>query len=282
MLAFSELMLATMAVRQGSDVQNIEQLHTRFHQACYDLGCSGDRMAARFQTVYPRGGPEFSGPQQDAHEFMLMLLEAVDEDQELFAPLSQMYILTAKDDPKLKKDKVEPGLPVVSVPLDGRGFSQLLKPTREEMDADNAIDFDEHGMHEAVKVDSFSHPNPGSIKLMNLHAKAFGSDLYGRSHKKTEEARNLVLKHPFEKLPVTVMNSTTQREETLEVEIVSMVAHIGSAANSGHYVAYEKKDGQWYLYNDNYTAKVADIKEEFRRNPGMVPYVMSYQNSNGE
>ncbi len=40
-------------------------------------------------------------------------------------------------------------------------------------------------------------------------------------------------------------------------ELFGIVSHLGKATSHGHYVAHLKKEGKWYLFNDN---KVAESK----------------------
>jgi len=43
-----------------------------------------------------------------------------------------------------------------------------------------------------------------------------------------------------------------------EYDLVSFVSHLGRTPDSGHYVTHAKKDGVWYLFNDNKVAVSAD------------------------
>jgi ubiquitin carboxyl-terminal hydrolase 22/27/51 len=43
-------------------------------------------------------------------------------------------------------------------------------------------------------------------------------------------------------------NSTLDVEDT-QYELFALTVHIGSL-DSGHYVAYTKRNGKWYLFND--------------------------------
>ena len=68
--------------------------------------------------------------------------------------------------------------------------------------------------------------------------------------------------------------------ETIEYELISVIAHIGESSMSGHFIAYCKSpvDKKWYKYND---AMISECNNDFNNmnynNYKSIPYVLFYQ-----
>ncbi|GAB65252.1 ubiquitin carboxyl-terminal hydrolase a [Plasmodium cynomolgi strain B] len=48
-----------------------------------------------------------------------------------------------------------------------------------------------------------------------------------------------------------IVNRNKCEDGLANYELVASIVHMGSNANSGHYICYIKDDSQWYVYNDN-------------------------------
>ncbi|KJP89125.1 hypothetical protein AK88_01211 [Plasmodium fragile] len=48
-----------------------------------------------------------------------------------------------------------------------------------------------------------------------------------------------------------ILNRNKCEDGLANYELVASIVHMGSNANSGHYMCYIKDDAQWYVYNDN-------------------------------
>ncbi|EUD66968.1 ubiquitin thiolesterase [Plasmodium inui San Antonio 1] len=48
-----------------------------------------------------------------------------------------------------------------------------------------------------------------------------------------------------------IVNRNKCEDGLANYELVASIVHMGSNANSGHYICYIKDDAQWYVYNDN-------------------------------
>ncbi|CAK83700.1 unnamed protein product (macronuclear) [Paramecium tetraurelia] len=46
--------------------------------------------------------------------------------------------------------------------------------------------------------------------------------------------------------------------QTSKYQLFACIVHLGKSVQSGHYVSYIKKNGEWILYNDSKVAKIAD------------------------
>ncbi|ANQ06742.1 Ubiquitin carboxyl-terminal hydrolase a [Plasmodium coatneyi] len=49
----------------------------------------------------------------------------------------------------------------------------------------------------------------------------------------------------------SIVNRNKCEDGIANYELVASIVHMGSNANSGHYICYIKDDSQWYVYNDN-------------------------------
>lgn len=281
MLSFAELAEATLRERSGLDAGNIEGHLWKVHKACYQLGQSIDIESNAFNRYYPNGPDlNFSGRQWDSQEFTAKLLEIVDEDNHLSSPISQGYIIQTTDGSNLTKERTGTPQTIMSVPIDGRGLEACLARKKEAMEQAQWVRFSDGNDHAADKTDFLVHPHPQMVQRLNIQAKAFTTNKRtGADIKLTNEARNLVLKHPFEHIHVPLVNKATDQTEKVPVQIKSIVAHIGDAPDAGHYVAFEKQGDQWYLYDDSHTSPV-DINQVFASNPGMIPYIFQYERVN--
>ena len=47
----------------------------------------------------------------------------------------------------------------------------------------------------------------------------------------------------------------TYRDGNGEYELTAIISHMGTSHLVGHYVAHIKKEGQWYIFNDEKVAK---------------------------
>lgn len=278
MLSFAGLAEATLKARSDQSVSDIEKHLWRLHQACYELGQSQDIEAVAFRRYYPHG-PEkgYSGKQWDSHEFMVKLLEIVDEDSQLSDQLSQAYTIQTTDGSQHRKERTGTPQSIISVPIDGRSLEECLSPSTATMEQRDWVIFSDGKEHAADKTDFFVHPNPQDIRRLNIQAMAFGTNQHtGVTGKLTREARGLVLQHPFEQIKVPLVNGTSKQTESIPMQVKSIVAHTGNSVDVGHYVTFEKQGNQWYLYDDNRTMSVS-LKEVMESQPGMVPYMFQYE-----
>lgn len=279
MLRFADLAEATMKARSGQGSKDVEHLLHDFHLACYELGQSRDIEQRAFKRLYPNGAEQdFGGPQLDSTEFMTKLLEIIDEDNQLSNPVSEAYIIKTTDGSQQRKDRTGSPLRIISVPIDGRSLEECLAPRTEAMKKKEWVIFSDKKEHPGDKTDYFAHPEPKAVHRLNLQVKAYLQDDYGRTRKLTEEARKLVLDHPFERVNVPLVNQSTGQLEQVPMEVKSFTAHIGDSPAGGHYVTFEKQGQQWFLNDDGYTSPV-NLKAEFARQKGMVPYSFQFESA---
>ncbi|MGI9277175.1 MAG: hypothetical protein ACR2PT_20305 [Endozoicomonas sp.] len=277
MLKFAELAEKTMRARSGKPISNIKQSLLNLHKACYELGRSTDIESSRFKTFYPKEVQDhFEGPQQDAHEFMGKLLEIVDEDNLLSSPLSQGYEIQTTDGSGMTKNLVGAAQNIIQVPIKG-SLQECLAPHSEDMGKNEWLTFEDGQSHAARKTDFYAHPDPRSIRRLKLQVKAWEvKPNTVMPEKLTQKARNLVLKHPFERINVPLKNSTTGEFEPTPMEVKTIVAHIGDNPAGGHYITFEQHNGQWYRYDDEKTFPV-NLKIAFEGNDAMVPYMFGFE-----
>ena len=248
------------------------------HKACYDLGQSGDIESPAFKRYYPDGEDKnFTGRQWDSQEFMIKLLEIIDENNQLSNPVSEGYIIESTDGLGENKQRTGTAQSIISVPIDGRSLEACLAPKTEVMQKDEWVTFSDGRKHPANKTNFLVHPQPGAVERFNIQVKAYTTDMITENVKKlTDEARALILRHPFEQIKVPLVNETSQQTENIPMHIKSIVAHSGASSDVGHYVTYEKQGNQWYLYDDS-TTKPVDLKKEFDSHRGRVPYMFQYE-----
>ena len=67
---------------------------------------------------------------------------------------------------------------------------------------------------------------------------------------------------PFTALPVSL--------SSVEYRLKAFISHMGSSAQTGHYICHIKKDGHWAIFNDR---KVARSQKE----PRELAYVYIYE-----
>jgi ubiquitin C-terminal hydrolase len=86
-------------------------------------------------------------------------------------------------------------------------------------------------------------------------------------------------KSKVEKKVETPMHLTIRKEQTIEKDkdrnytLVGFIQHRGGV-DSGHYVAYVKKDGRWICYNDEHVKQVSEAEAE---NNAQQAYLFFYQ-----
>jgi hypothetical protein len=102
--------------------------------------------------------------------------------------------------------------------------------------------------------------------ILVCHLKRFAFDCYGRLVRLHKQ-----IKFPM-RLEIGEYMSNLNKARPPPYELVGILVHQGQTCASGHYLAYVKKDGEWYRCNDSIVTKV---DEETVLN--QQAYIMMYE-----
>jgi ubiquitin C-terminal hydrolase len=189
------------------------------------------------------------GRQEDAQECMVMLFGFYNmaPPYSLYTRIIDPTCSTVYSNWKETKDQI-----YLPIPGDGCTMQTCLVNNfdDEELTGDSQYDYNNTKVDARrqyrLRIDDNKSQFPIPIFLQKLDT---------RLEKKHDHIRD-----PFQlTIPITIQHNGI---EALKYTLIGFVHHSGVSADSGHYVAYIQKKGQWKLYNDARVEKVEPAQAE--------------------
>jgi hypothetical protein len=181
------------------------------------------------------GKLRFFRAQEDAHEFLSIVMDALELDNNTSMSLKLHKDLILSEDAKCEWG-VDQALPIV----------ELYSKSRQKTDPSSLLT---ENLVEEVTDDvqtlsftiSFRHPNLETLKSLMIRMPRFDGEM-----QKTPKPIQSV----FESFNIKVFDETKQREVTLRLNPKSAVCHIGPSLKSGHYVVIVKDNDKFFQKSD--------------------------------
>ena len=279
-LQFANLAEATKRARCGEQVssKDMDNILEELHQACYELSQTGDSASPQGRNFFPTGkDSDFIGRQGDAEEYMLWLLDIIDDDCKIFTLIQPCYINQATDNPNLISEKIDPGLLVIPINPDGRSITELLKTETEQAGEDIGFRFETDRAHPFERREMLGASNPAAIKRLTIQVKAFSLDPQMEVNRPTTQAaKQLVESSDFENITLELYDIKTKKIVPIKFRLKSVIVHETFAKHLGHYYTFEKSGNDWIKHDDNWVQK-KDLKSAIQSNSALAPYLFSYE-----
>ena len=248
---FLNASLQALATVQGHlQIRMDIQLSTVFAQALLDLNLVNDaplypinlvQEVRRWMGAFP------ANSFQDAHEFILFLLAAVNCESLQFQCRSTVQCNTCQESSSTPEDSL--GLQVAIDPNATRNVCDYIESYFSPEAVDYFCDSCLSGYPAVKQIQPLAIPNVVLVQLKRF--KWNGGQL--------EKLNSLV------DCPATI-NFFAQ-----EYDLVSAICHVGSV-NTGHYVAFCLRGGTWYKLND-VNVSLSNFSEVITRNTYILLYL---------
>ena len=183
-----------------------------FYQACYGFGQSNDYTHGTLKRLFPHGAStRFEGRHEDPHEFMLTVLEIIDEDKELMPSLSYSTMVKAIDDASQTTGGASWCAAIQYVEMNHSTIEACLGPQIEDIDEDvwPTVKFPDGKQHRCQKHDVFSSPSPEDLQHIHISLRIWDWKNAYAPGVLAKEVRSLVIDEPFEKISIKIKNNTT-------------------------------------------------------------------------
>ncbi len=277
-LRFAKLAEAVIRTRCGQKNIDVISAQVDFFQACYEFGQSKDASSGIFKKLFPYGEDErFWGSHDDPHEFMLKLMDIIDEARELTPPLTYSTQIQATDnkDQVVGKESVDSAILEVNITHDT--LSKCLGPQIDDIDPEQEVRFPDGQPHPCQRHDIYTSDSPDDIQHVHFQIKIWSYLNPFRTEILAEQARRLVFSEPVENISFQVKNSQTGQMVDLPLHLKSVVIHWGFV-NFGHYKTLERGGNDWYLHDDFGLTKITGgIQDYFTLHKDEIPYMFMFE-----
>ena len=216
----------------------------------------------------------FGSQQADASEFLLPILDTLFEENPL---ISKSYLSPATPDRSLKNSQAIEQISSISLTMDfakenPQRISDLLNVYQrpETLSPDNSFGFDVFGKNATKKVTTNKKTSISvreNTREFVLTANRFA---YNPVTQRRDKIRNPI---ELDDVKLAVENPSEGSQTTKTFEASAFILHIGSL-NGGHYTAYVKERGGWYLYNDS--SRTGPVGEDALEAAKSSAYIIKY------
>ena len=251
----------------------------------YDASLSCDTLDASKLTsnVSKLNSTMTNGRQHDAHEFVLALLDALFLDgansiarDQFDGALSSFVTCLDCGRTRSKIEKfIDLSLEISPSHIDSVRDALVEFTSPEYLSGENAVECEfcrrRTPARKGLQLTS-DLPN-----VIVLHLKRFSHDPYGRTNRLNKRVSFTKTINMREYARTTTTADEGDCGVDLTYEIIAVICHIGGPrCSSGHYVAYVKRFGRWYLCNDSIVKEVTYEQVEGNK---QNPYIFFYQKS---
>ncbi len=198
----------------------------------------------------------FFEAQEDAHEFLSIVMDALELDNNTSMSLKLHRDLIESDGTK-REAGADQAFPIVELYSQSRQKTNPSSLVNENL-AIELIDGRQY-------IHSYRHHNVETLKSLMIRMPRFDGGMQKTSRP---------IQSVFESFKIEVFDESKQKEVTLRLNPKSAVCHLGSSPTSGHYVVIVKEDGKFFEKSDLFIKELT--KQEAESAAEQKVYLVDY------